>query len=87
MAPSKPSSSTVTSSGYTSLPGDPDFDLKSHLMSVIEAFKEDINNSLKEIQEEAIKQLRKMNKTVQDFKREVETILNSQCVFLVYRGH
>jgi methyltransferase-like protein len=58
----------VASPGYTSLPGEPDSDLKSHLMSVIEAFKEDINNSLKEIQEEAIKQLRKMNKTVQTLK-------------------
>lgn len=29
----------------------PDSDLKSHLMNVIEAFKGDINNSVREIQE------------------------------------
>ena len=34
-----------------------DGDLKSHLMKIIETFKENINNSLKEIQENTVRQV------------------------------
>ena len=47
-------------------------------MKIIESFKEDINNSLKEIQENTIKQVKKLNKAVQDLKVEVETIKKTQ---------
>jgi archaellum component FlaC len=61
-------------------------------MMVIEDFKKDINNSLKEIQENTgkqlktlkelqeniIKQVKEMNKTIQDLKKEIETIKRSQ---------
>jgi hypothetical protein len=39
------------------MPKNQDNDLKSHLMKMIEASKEDINNSLKEIQENTVKQI------------------------------
>ena len=47
-------------------------------MKMIEAFKEDINNSLKEIQENTIRQVKKLNKIVQDLNMEIETIKKSQ---------
>ena len=37
-------------------------DLKSHLMKIIETFKEDINNSLKEIQENKFKRVKEKKK-------------------------
>ena len=48
---SEPSSPTTASPGYSNTPEKEDYDLKSHLMMMIEDFKKDINNSLKEIQE------------------------------------
>ena len=43
-----------------------------------EDFKKDINNSLKEMQENTIKQVKEMNKTIQNLKMELETIKKSQ---------
>ena len=48
--------------------------LKSNLIKMTEAFKEEMNKSLKEIQENTIKQVKEMNKTVQDLKMEIEAI-------------
>jgi hypothetical protein len=53
---SKPSSPTTVSPGYPNTPEKQDSDLKSHLMMMIEDFKKDINNSLKEIHENTGKQ-------------------------------
>jgi hypothetical protein len=50
LASSEPSSSTIGSPEYHNTPGEQDSDLKSHLMKMLEAFKEDVKNSLKEIQ-------------------------------------
>ena len=47
LALSEPSSPTTVSLGYPNTPEKQDTDLKSHLMIMIEDFKEDINNSLK----------------------------------------
>ena len=47
-------------------------------MKLIESFKEDINNSLKEIQENTGKQVKELNKAIQDIKVEVETIKKTQ---------
>jgi gas vesicle protein len=41
-----------------------DCDLKSHLMMMIEDFKKDINNSLKEIQENTGKQLEALKEEI-----------------------
>jgi hypothetical protein len=43
-------------------------------MKLIESFKEDINNSLKEIQDNIIKQVEELNKAVQHLKVEVKII-------------
>jgi hypothetical protein len=42
------------SPGYPNTPEKQDSDLKSHLMMMIDDFKKDINNSLKEIQERGL---------------------------------
>jgi hypothetical protein len=51
LASSEPSSPTTVSPGYPKTPEKQDSHLKSHHMMVIEDFKKDINNSLKEKQE------------------------------------
>ena len=56
-ASSEPSSPTTASSEYAKTPEKQDSDLKSYLMMLVEDFKEDINNSLKEIQENTAKQV------------------------------
>jgi hypothetical protein len=47
-------------------------------MMMMEDYKKDINNSLKEIQDNTSKQMKELNKTIQDLKMEVETIKKSQ---------
>ena len=47
-------------------------------MNIIESFKKNMNNSLKEIQEKTIKQVKELNKTIQVTKEEVDTIKKSQ---------
>jgi hypothetical protein len=48
----------TVSLGYSNTPEKQDSDLKPHLVKMTEDFKEDINNSLKEIQEETSKYIR-----------------------------
>ena len=50
-ASSEPSSPTTASPEYTNTPENQEADLKSYRMKIRESFNEDINNSLKEIQE------------------------------------
>ena len=59
-------------------PENQEADLKSYLMKIVESFKEDINNSLKEIQENTGKQVKELNKVIKDLKVEVETIKKTQ---------
>ena len=47
-------------------------------MKIIESFKKDINNSLTEIQENTGKQVKGLNKAIQDLKVKVETIKKTQ---------
>ena len=54
---SDPNSPNIGSPGYTIQPEKQDSDLKSLFMTMIEDFKKDINNSLKEIQENTGKQV------------------------------
>ena len=61
MAPSEPSSPTTASPGYPNTPEKQDLDLKSYLMMLIEDFK-DINNSLKEVQENISQQVEALKK-------------------------
>ena len=53
LASSEPSSPTRAGPGNPNIPEKQDSDLKSHLVMMIDNFKKDINNSLKEIEENA----------------------------------
>jgi gas vesicle protein len=64
----EPSYPTTASLGYDNNPEKQDSDLKSHLMMMIEDFKKNMNNSLKEIQENTGKQ-------VEAFKEEMQKSL------------
>jgi hypothetical protein len=48
LSTSEPSSSTTASTGYPNTPIRQDSDLNSHFMTIIEDFKKDISNSLKQ---------------------------------------
>jgi hypothetical protein len=49
-----------------------DSNLKSHLMMMVEDFKKDINNSLKEIQENTGKQVEALKEETQKFLKELQ---------------
>ena len=70
LASSEPNSPTTVSHGYPNTPEKQDFNLKSHLMMMIEDFRKDINYSLKEIQENTCKQ-------VEDLKGEIQNSLKN----------
>jgi hypothetical protein len=57
LASSEPNSPNIASSGYHNTVEKQESDLKSLLIIMIEDFKKDINNSLKDIQENTSKQL------------------------------
>jgi uncharacterized protein YlxW (UPF0749 family) len=93
LASSEPSSSPTTASlGYPNTPEKQYLVLNSHLVMMIEDFKKDIKNTgkqveaikeekqkcLKELQEKTTKQMKELNKTIQDLKMEIETIKKSQ---------
>lgn len=59
LKPSEPRSPTTASLGYPNRPEKQDSDLIHHLLKMLEAFKEDINNSLREIQERILYSLNK----------------------------
>ena len=66
---SEPSATTIVNPDYTNMPEKQDSNLKSHLMMImmmIEDFK-DINNSLKEIQENTSKQVEALKEETQKF--------------------
>ena len=52
--------------------------LTYYLTIMIEALKEEVNKSLKDIQENTVKQGKEINKTVQDLKMEIESIKKTQ---------
>jgi hypothetical protein len=56
---------------HTNTPENKEAHLKSNLMKIIESFKEDINNSLKEIQENTGKQ-------VEDYKEVTNTFIKEE---------
>jgi hypothetical protein len=67
LALSEPSTPTTARPAYLNTPEKQDSDLKSYVMLLIEDFKKDINNSLKQIQENMGKQVKELNKTLFDF--------------------
>jgi esterase/lipase len=77
-ASSEPSSHTTAIPEHNNTPENQEADLKSYLMKIIESYKEDINNSLKEIQGNAGKQVKELKNVIQNVKAEVETIKKTQ---------
>jgi hypothetical protein len=71
LASSETSSPTTVSPGYLNPPEKQDFDLKLHLMMMIEDFKH-INNSLKEIQENTGKKLEALKEETQKSLKELQ---------------
>jgi predicted phage gp36 major capsid-like protein len=74
LALSDSNSPTIASAGHTIPPEKQDSDLKSLLMTMIEDFKKDINNSLKEIQENTGKQLEALKGETQKSIKELQEI-------------
>jgi septal ring factor EnvC (AmiA/AmiB activator) len=97
---SENSTAILPSPGHPNRPKKLDPDLKAYLMMMVEDIKKNLNNSLKEIQENnakqvedikeedqlslkelqenTTKQVTELNKTIQDLKREVDTIKKTQ---------
>jgi hypothetical protein len=71
-ASSEPSTPTTMSPGYPNTPEKQDSDLKSYLMMLVEDFKEDINNSLKEIQKNTDKQVEVLKEEVHKSLKELQ---------------
>jgi hypothetical protein len=67
LASSEPSSPITVSPGYPNTPEKQDSDLKSHLMMMIEDFTKDINNTLKEKQENTGKQVEALKEETKKF--------------------
>ena len=53
-------------------------EIKENTGKKVEVLKEETEKSLKGLQEYTIKQVAEMNKTIQDLKMEIETIMKSQ---------
>jgi uncharacterized phage infection (PIP) family protein YhgE len=53
-------------------------DIQENTAKQVEDIKEEAQKSLKELEENTTKQVMKLNKTIQDLKREVDTIKKSQ---------
>ena len=75
-------SPTITSPGYNITPEKQDMDLKSLLMMMMEDFKKDINNSLKEIQENTGKQLEALKEETQKSLKELQENTTKQVMEL-----
>jgi hypothetical protein len=71
LAPSEISSLTTASSGFSNKREKQDVDLKSYLMMLIEDFKKNINNSLKEIQKNTDKQVEALKEETQKSLKEL----------------
>ena len=65
MVTSEPSSPTTASPGYPNTLEKQDLDLKLYLMMLLEDFKKDLNNSLKEIQENISQQVKALKEETQ----------------------
>jgi hypothetical protein len=82
LAQSEHSMPTTGSPGYHNTPEKQDSDLKSYLMMLIEDFKKGINNSLKEIQENADKQVEVLKEEAQKSLKELQENTNKQVMEL-----
>jgi hypothetical protein len=67
LAPSEPSSPTTANPRYSNTTENQDIDLKSYFMKLIESFKKDKNNSLKEIKENTGKRVESLKEETNPF--------------------
>jgi hypothetical protein len=78
MASSEPSFPTTASPGFPNKQVKEDLDLKSYLKMMIEDFKKDINNSLKEINENTGKQVEILKEETQKSLKELQDTTTKQ---------
>ena len=69
---SEPSTPTLPSPGHPNTPEKLDLDLKAYLMMMVEDIKKDFNNSLKEIQENTVKQVEDIKEESQKSLKELQ---------------
>jgi hypothetical protein len=79
---SEPSSPRTVSPRYPNTPEKQDSDLKSYLMMLVEDFKNGINNSLKEIQENTVKQVEVLKEETQKYLKELQENTTKQVMGL-----
>jgi hypothetical protein len=72
LASTECSTTTAVSSGYPNILEKQDLDLKSYLMMLVEGFKSDINNSLKEIQKNTATQVEVLKEETQKYLKELQ---------------
>ena len=72
LAKSEPSSPTTANPRFPNTPEKQELDLKSYFMMLIEDFKKDINNSLKEVQENMRQQVEALKKETQKSLKELQ---------------
>jgi hypothetical protein len=77
-ASSEPSTPNTASPGFPNTPRKQDLDLKLYLVMVVEDFKKDINNSLKEIQENTAKQVEALKEEAQKPLKELQENTDKQ---------
>jgi septal ring factor EnvC (AmiA/AmiB activator) len=78
LASSEPNSPTIASSGYTITPEKQNMNLKSLLMMMMEGYKKDINNSLKEIHENIGKEVEALKDKTQKSLKELQENTSKQ---------
>ena len=78
LAASEPRTPTTVSPGYLNTPQKEESDLKSHLMVLEEDFKKAIKNSLKEIQENRVKQIEALKEETQKSLKEIQENTNKR---------
>jgi hypothetical protein len=71
MAIPEPSYPTTASSPCSNTTEAQEKNFKSSLIKMVGFFKEEMNKSFKEIQENTVKQVKEVNKTVQDLKMKI----------------
>jgi gas vesicle protein len=81
-SPSEPSTPTSPSPGHPNTPKKLDLDLKAYLMMMVEDIKKDINNSLKEIQENTAKQVEDIKEEAQKSLKELQENTTKQVMEL-----
>jgi hypothetical protein len=82
LASSEPSSPHTPNPRYSNIPEKQDSDLKSHLMIMIEDFTKDINNYLKEIQENTGKQVEALKEETHKSLKELQENTTKKSGFL-----